>query len=575
MVQVKTVDRKTVEEEISFKKFFLPFTPLKAIHYLILIGLIIYLNVLFNGFVADDYTFIISAPGIHAFNIITLFGVNIFNSDGYYRPIPAVYFSVLWNLFGDSTFFYHLLQIVLHIVTTCLLFYFFKKFFTTRLSFFLSLIFLIHPIQVESVAYIGSTQSELFSLFGIGGMLVGFKNEINRKSLLLISFLLLLSLLTKETGFLFLLMLLCFWMLYDRMKIFTFIPYLIGIVAVYSVIRFVFAKVFLVKITTTPLGILPLTERFMSIPAIVFYYTKTFFYPDYLAIDQQWSVTAFTLQHFYFPLFVDILFFILLIVGGVYILKKRNGQFRPYLFFFVWFVIGLGLLIQIFPLDFTVSDRWFYFPIIGLLGLLGILLQSVRIPISKKIVMSLAVILVVLLSIRTMVRNTNFVNEMTLYTHDAKNSYELENLLGNRYLQENDFKEAKLYYERSIAIWPCSDAHNNLGYLYQMSGKLSSAEQEYLQSVKCNGDAKSYGNLVVLLYKMHDYSLAMQYTRQAIMKYPENAGLYFILGVLEDQKGDRTDALRDLTTGYQLSHDPQIKKAIDEVKNNKKVDLPI
>jgi hypothetical protein len=43
-------------------------------------------------------------------------------------------------------------------------------------------------------------------------------------------------------------------------------------------------------------------------------------------------------------------------------------------FFFYWFTGSLGLVLNIFPLDMTVSERWLYFPLIGFLGLSSVLI---------------------------------------------------------------------------------------------------------------------------------------------------------------------------------------------------------
>src|SRR5579872_2197126 len=104
------------ENEFSFKDLFVPFTTLKAIHWIVIVGLIVYANMLFNGFVWDDKSYIIQNPELSHFNPIALFGHNMFNAIGQYRPIPAIYFAAIFAFFKDTPFFYHVPQLVLHIV---------------------------------------------------------------------------------------------------------------------------------------------------------------------------------------------------------------------------------------------------------------------------------------------------------------------------------------------------------------------------------------------------------------------------------------------------------------------------
>ena len=151
--------------------------------------------------------------------IFYLFGNNLFNSTGYYRPIPAVYFSLLYTLFGSQPFFYHLLELLIHIINSCLLYIFFRRFFHQTTSFILAIIFLVHPIQVESVSYISAGQSELFFLFGIVALIISTKQRLAFKQYLSIATLLLLSLLTKETGSVFIVLILCYVSFIKKKKI--------------------------------------------------------------------------------------------------------------------------------------------------------------------------------------------------------------------------------------------------------------------------------------------------------------------------------------------------------------------
>ena len=126
---------------VSFTSLFVPFTTLKAVHYIILIGFLVFGNALFNGFVWDDKTYILNNAGVHTINVIDAFKQNFFNNGGQYRPIPVIYFSILYSFFNTVPFFYHFIQITLHIINALLVFLLFKHAFSKKLAFFFSLIF--------------------------------------------------------------------------------------------------------------------------------------------------------------------------------------------------------------------------------------------------------------------------------------------------------------------------------------------------------------------------------------------------------------------------------------------------
>src|SRR5476649_1215100 len=96
------------EQEFSFKKLFTPLTTLKAIHWIIFIGLAVFATMLLNGFVWDDEVYILNNALSHVLSIPVAFGTNSFNEGGQYRPITVLYFSTLYTLFGNTAFFYHI-----------------------------------------------------------------------------------------------------------------------------------------------------------------------------------------------------------------------------------------------------------------------------------------------------------------------------------------------------------------------------------------------------------------------------------------------------------------------------------
>src|SRR5882672_4474578 len=222
---LKTVNEIENENEFSFKNFFVPLTTFKAITWIVIIGIIVYANMLFNGFVLDDKTYIILNPDLHTLNLLTLIKENIFNSNvtGQYDPIAAIYFAYIYSMTSDSQFLYHFFQVTMHVTNACLFFLVLKKVIDKKTSFFLSLIFLIHPIQTEAVSYIAATGVVLFFLFGILALLLTINNKLNTKRIILINILLVLSLLTKETGILFLFIVLSYHFIFQKGKRILFI----------------------------------------------------------------------------------------------------------------------------------------------------------------------------------------------------------------------------------------------------------------------------------------------------------------------------------------------------------------
>src|SRR5260370_31636691 len=211
------------EQDFSLKEFFSPvsalFSPLttgKAINIIVIVGIIVFGNVLFNDFIGDDKIYIINDPQTNVVNIALWFGKNDFNTLGQYRPLPQAYFSILYILFGATPFPYHIMQLLLHIAATALLYVLFRKFLSPSVALLSALVFLIHPMQVESVSYIAQTVSPLFFLLGIIPLILSIDKKVSAKKLGLTFFLVLLSLFVKEKVILFFVLMAFYSLLFSR-----------------------------------------------------------------------------------------------------------------------------------------------------------------------------------------------------------------------------------------------------------------------------------------------------------------------------------------------------------------------
>ncbi len=450
------------EQNFSLKEFFSPLTTVKAICIIAVVGIFVFFNSLFNGFVWDDYDYIISNLAFNKFDFPGLVGVNMYNSPeaGFYRIIPALYFAGLHQLFGNNAFFYHAIQIILHIITTILFYHFLKKLLSNNVSFFLSLVFLVHPMNIESVAYIAAgSPSILLFLFGISALLLSVKDRITIPRLLLISALLLLSVLTKETGVFFVLLVPLLRILYRKKQTVALILSALAVLLIYLIMRFkTIGFNYHPLHNFIPIDNISQIQRLYTIPKIIFYYIQTFVFPAKLAIAQNWTVTTPDFQHFFLPMLLDIIFFFGSGLFGFYVYKQNREQGKLFIFFFFWFVIGLGQLLQIVPLDMTVADRWFYFPMAGLLGMLGVGITALHLNSSRLTypVAITAILLIGILSIRTIVRNANWYDPVTLYTHDiqVQEDYYLEGALGEYFKRIGKVDQAMPHYKKALELNP-------------------------------------------------------------------------------------------------------------------------
>lgn len=478
------------ERDFSFKKLILFLTTSKAIHIVVVVGFIVYFNSLFNGFTWDDVFYIQQNPEVHTLNITTLFSKNtLFNDLGYYRPISALYFATIYTIFGGLPLFFHLIQVSLHIVVAYLLYILLIGFFPNDLAMILSLIFLVHPMNVESVAHICAALSELFSLFGLLALLLS-RNAKTIQSFVLISFLLLLALLTKEVAAVFFFLILLYQIFFTKKNIRVYIAIETIVIVIYGVLRLGFAVSHLKSIVNVPIAKLTLLERLMNIPAIILYYLKTLVFPTDLSVAQNWLIIKMSMLDFYFPLFLVIVFVVSLTGIGVFIYKQKPKLTRIYLFFILWFLGGMVFLLQLFPLDMTVSDRWFYLPMMGLLGVLGVVVSlfPIRGKRMRLIGGMLVIVLLCIFALRSMVRNTNWADDFTLFSHDStiSDDYNKEDSLALIYSDMGSYDLALTHALKSVSYYSTWQNLTDLGVIYQFKGDYKKAKETYYKAINAN-----------------------------------------------------------------------------------------
>lgn len=542
------------------------------------IGFLVFFNGMFGQFIWDDKIYIIGNSELSEFNIIKLFGENIFNKAVYYRPIPAVYFSFLVNLFGSNTFFYHLTQVLLHILNSILLYVIFKEFFQKKLSLFLSIIFLVHPVQVESVSYIAASVSPLFTLFGLSALIVLIKLKTsNIKMGVMLAILFLASILTKETGIVFCIICFLYAYLYKKDLMWITIFSSILSVVIYFLLRFTVGHVFFDKSLVLPLPMMemPFINRLLHIPAIIFSYLSVSFFPWILSSNQHWVIVNISLRNFWIPIFGVGLFVFILVILGRKVYHKQ--LWSPYIFFTAWFSLSLAPHLQIVPLDMTVAERWFYLPLIGLLGILGIAISNIE---NKKRVIKVIYIvlgiIIVLFSLRTMARNIDWQSPLYLYSHDLKydpDNFDMQNNLGNELFLAGDLKNAKIHFEKSIRLSPAQSINfTNLATVYAVEGQYEKAFLYYGKAISNNPNYyPAYEKTAFVYLKLKKYDAAISFSRKAINQFPKQSLLYIFLAEAHYRKGENKDALQAAQKAYSIDSSDYNRFIIESIQNNKPI----
>ncbi len=283
--------------------------------------------------------------------------------------------------------------------------------------------FLTHPINVEAVSYIASLQEGLFFFFGMLATLIVIKEKLPPIYLIIATFMLFISILSKETGLLFIVTTTLLILMFNNKKtLFIHILLSLCLIGIYLFLRLHIADLSFMSQRLAPIARANFLIRLYTMPNIFFFYLKTFFFPKDLITSQYWIIKVPTLADFYLPLLIDFLFCLGIAMYGIKLYISKTKALSTFIFLAIWFFIGLAMHIQIIPLDMTVADRWFYFPMVGLLGMIGVILNTPQVKLNNKWIMTLIIIILSLLSLRTIIRNTNWQDNQTLYFHDLKNN---------------------------------------------------------------------------------------------------------------------------------------------------------
>jgi len=174
------------EHNDSFNEYALPIRPETSVLSAWLLGvlggvaliaaaLIAYLPALRGEFIMDDYFYVTNNPIIQASDGLYQFWCTTEPVD--YYPVSNTTLWIEWRLWGMNPTGYHVTNLILHIVEALLIWVILRK-LSIPGAFLAAVIFAVHPVNVDSVAWIAQRKDMLAMLFFLSAILCYMKMEL-------------------------------------------------------------------------------------------------------------------------------------------------------------------------------------------------------------------------------------------------------------------------------------------------------------------------------------------------------------------------------------------------------------
>lgn len=473
-----------------------------------------------------------------AHNLRVLFTEDITRNN--YHPLCMLSLAVNYFFSGLEPMGYYLTNILIHAVNAWLVFVLFFR-LALRLSlsesaalflgFFGSLWFAVHPMHVESVAWISERKDVLYTAFYISGLLtyLRYVDEGSKKWLWTTYALFFLSCLSKPMAVTFPLALLALDYLMNgslglpdmRSKtVFLITSFAFGAAAFYTQHR---------TGAVASFGVLSISERIMYAGyGFVMYVAKFFvpvglstFYPyPYRFIDGSLPMI------YYLAPFMAVL----IVVLPVAVLVRIKSRYLPIVIFGLgFFVVNLVLVLQFISVGSAImADRYSYVAYIGLLFLFFYLLADLiqRLPSMRLAVTSVLLVVSAGYAVACAARTKVWHNSETLHT-DAIEKYPLRALLsykwrGHHYFSIGEYDKAMQDYNVLVTLRSADNkVKANMEKIAVLGALKNNLAGVQLQSVA--GSYKSHLDSAMALVVSGDTTAAFRQYVLALAADPVNA----------------------------------------------------
>ena len=473
---------------------------------------------------------------------------------GNYHPLTMLSYSIEYQLFGLNPFYYHLDNLILHLLV-CILIYIltYQLVSSWFIAFFTAIVFGIHPMHVESVAWISERKDLLYAFFYFFSLVVymKYRDSLKIKWLLFSSLLFVLSLLSKGMA----LTLPIAMLLIDHFQnrgdlkkaIAEKIPLLalsilFGVWAIkaqasFNYLRDVHDHDFFNQILFACNALMLYIVKLLAPLQLSAFYP----YPEAIGSQQYLSLVA----------------VLMLIATMIWSFSKNRMVF----FGLGFFMLSVSLVLQFLSFGGAMmADRYTYVPYFGLLLLSGSLLSNLRVTLSKTVLNTGAVILsmwILIMGYLGHERVKIWENSFTLWDDVIAKYPKLWDAYSSRaaaYIDIQNYSAAIKDYGKAIQLNPGSAAlHYNRGFTYMQNDQDKKAIEDLQRSIQVDEKyVVAYNALATIHAKDENWDEALALLDGALDRDNSYAEAWYNKALILNLSGNRKDALIHLKRAVQL-----------------------
>ncbi len=534
----------------------------------------------------DDGVNVYENPNVSELNAATLKNMFTTTVIGGYTPLTTLSFAIENALFGMKPGVFHFNNILLHLLNVLLVFILFKKLGVNLfITFTVTLLFAIHPMRVESVAWITERKDVLYSFFFLLSLICYILFRQRKKSLFYVLSMLafVLSLLSKIQA--------------------VALPLLLVLIDFYHERKFSVKPLlnklpfFLLSLATGIAGMYLLGKQgTLEANTVLPFFQRIFIGTGSLCVYLVKSIIPYSLSAIYpNPDSLSILHYgSALMVILLVILIYKSGKYRDMLAFgFLFFLSNVLFVLQIVGAGQAyLADRFTYLAYIGIFFLIGWALNFLISGKWRPLVIGLGLIYAAVLGFTTVKQVRVWENTQTLFSDVVKKYPKAEMAhinLGCYYRDHHQNEKAIASYTRAIEIKPMGymgysnrgevlfdlgqldgaledmnkalilkpdygKALSNRGALYGSQKKYDLALADLDAAISLDsGNVQALTNRLLVYFNMRDYENACSDASSILNVNPGNADVLNQRGLCQDELNRNQEALADFNQAIAIN----------------------